>query len=279
MAKIRFGLVGLDWADLPLRDLFATTAQFGATCLEVFYRDNCQPGDGGKVRALAEEFGIMVEVVSSRAKLNTDPAEGIPWVRETIRHAVTAGARACAFMIGGNPSLSYRQAMKAVVENLEPLLDEADRVGIELRVENVFSRVPEDITATADGCLELCELLEGRLRLHFDPCNAMIAGEEAFPYSWRLLRPYIGSIHLKDAVRYRSDLYPELGTERLMVDHIRGAFISVPLGRGAMNLAGFLPELKDFDGPVLIELFCSPRERDRYWSQSRAWLKQQGIWT
>lgn len=82
------------------------------------------------------------------------------------------------------------------------------------------------------------------LRLLWDCGNAIFVGEQAYPHGYELGKPYIGHVHVKDAV-----IDAETGEPRW-----------VELGTGAMDMLGQLKALKSdgYDGVVSIENHWKP---------------------
>lgn len=83
------------------------------------------------------------------------------------------------------------------------------------------------------------------LRLLWDCGNAVFVGEEAYPHGYEVSKPYIGHVHVKDAV----------------VDEKTGEPRWVELGSGEVDMLGQLKALKrDYDGVVSLENHWKPND-------------------
>jgi sugar phosphate isomerase/epimerase len=154
-----------------------------------------------------------------------------------FRHALdvaealgTAKMRIFSFFIPqGEDPARYRGE---VLSRMEAILEAAEGRGIALCHEN-----EKDIYGdTPERCLDLVKSLGAdRLSLIFDFANFVQVGAETYPSGYRLLRPYIDYIHVKDAL-YRD------GTV-------------VPPGQGDGKLREIFRELdgSGFEGYVSIE--------------------------
>jgi len=90
----------------------------------------------------------------------------------------------------------------------------------------------------------IAEIDSPNLRLLWDCGNALFVGEQAYPYGYEISKPYIGHVHVKDAV---SDA--ETGEPRW-----------VELGTGDMDMLGQVKALRDdgYNGVVSIENHWTP---------------------
>jgi sugar phosphate isomerase/epimerase len=285
-AQLELGLNGLDYGDLDIPQLMQEVRRWNLKWLELYSDVNLLGADVGRVRDEAERAGIRIVAVSSKAKLNTSEdgeelESTVALVRRCLAEARALGAPFSVMMYGGNERRTYREALARFKRNLQPLLEEASRLGITLLVENVFSRVPTDITATIEGTLELFESIgpDAPFGLNLDHCNYMIAGEEVFPGAWIALRPYVRYMHLKDAVRYSPARYPGLVVDRPMTDHVRGMYAAVAIGQGAMNWDGLASALvrDGVSGVAAIETFVGPTQRDACIRDGLAYLAARGL--
>jgi len=90
----------------------------------------------------------------------------------------------------------------------------------------------------------IAEVDSPNLRLLWDCGNAIFVGEQAYPHGYEMGKPYIGHVHVKDAV----------------IDDETGEPRWVELGTGAMDMLGQLKALKSdgYDGVVSIENHWKP---------------------
>jgi L-ribulose-5-phosphate 3-epimerase len=138
-----------------------------------------------------------------------------------------------------------RRAIETYAKNIAPVLEVAAQKGLVVCLENEFDSRGQDpgysdITRSADLMLQLMELIDSPLfKVTFDPANCYVAGEEAFPYFYNVLKKYIDYIHLKDVRKY---VTPRDRTRRIWSDHERN-YLFTPLGEGVMNYLGLFKAL------------------------------------
>ena len=114
----------------------------------------------------------------------------------------------------------------AVMERLEKLLSISEEEKLILCHENERGIYGE----TVEGCLDILNQFEGKIKCIFDPANFVTAGIEAFPYAFNKLKDRIFYLHIKDA-GHDAD-----GTVQIF-----------PAGDGAANFDGLMRELRAFD--------------------------------
>ncbi len=94
----------------------------------------------------------------------------------------------------------------------------------------------------------IAEVDSPHLRLLWDCGNAFFVGEEAYPHGYEISKPYIGHVHVKDAV----------------IDEKTGEPRWVELGSGEVDMLGQLKALKqDYHGVVSLENHWKPPGGDR----------------
>jgi sugar phosphate isomerase/epimerase len=280
---LSLGLIGLDYADGPLESAFASAQQRRIRWLELYYAVNFGLLELDSVRRLSKRYQIAVSSVSSLAKLNCDEADlphHLALVRDSIRCAADLGAQFVTFMFGGSQEVNEDLALARFVRRVAPLAKEAREAGITLLIENVFSRgLPGDLDS-AERTARLFAQLDGEpIGLNFDPGNYAIAGEEAFPYAYHVVRPFIQYIHLKDVTRYMPEVHGPMGLRRPLQDHRRGLHVSVPLGRGCLNTDGLLARLRadGYQGVVALEPFAYGADRESWLDHSLAFLRERSM--
>jgi sugar phosphate isomerase/epimerase len=149
-----------------------------------------------------------------------------------------------------------RRAIETYAKNIAPVIEVAGKKGITVCLENEFDSRGQDpgysdITRSADLMLQLMELVDSPLfKVTFDPANCYVAGEEAYPYFYSVLKKHIDYIHLKDVRKY---VVPMDRGRRIWSDHERN-YIFTPLGEGVMNYLGIFKALHDDGYPGLFTI-------------------------
>lgn len=150
-----------------------------------------------------------------------------------------------------------RRAIETYLKIISPVVDIAEKMGITICLENEFDSRGQDpgysdITRSADFMLELMQRINSpKYRITFDPANCYIAGEEAFPYFYTLLKDYIDYIHIKDVRKY---VLSKDRRRRIWSDHERNYIFTAP-GDGVMNYFALFKALYDdgYQGYFTIE--------------------------
>lgn len=177
-------------------------------------------GSGGKVlidsdpevteqtaRVIAEA-GMRVSAYASplgKVKIDSDLEQHrrrFARALEVCRRLNTDGMRIFTFYM---PADSWDQHRDTVLREFAHFSAEAGKAGVRLLVENergIYADVPE-------RCLDLMRALGSpHVRMLFDPANFIQCGAEPFPQGWEMLKPYVGYVHIKDAVRATGEVRP-----------------------------------------------------------------------
>ena len=190
-----------------------------------------------------------------------DAARAQTGINEAIKLAESLQAPLVNTYMGGNPQRDMLTTVQIYRRTIQPCLQAAKERGITLLLENHFDNRNEDPQGTdvarrPETLLYLVEAVDSpHFKLTFDPCNFYIAGDEPYPYAYQLLQSYIGYVHIKDATRYSELLHRSAGQYKLLPDSIRGRFLPVALGEGAINYAGILNSLRKngYNGYLTVE--------------------------
>lgn len=278
MRAVDLGLITLDYPswqecvdDVVRRDLASVEAYVDGETTE---------RDVVDLAARCAEHGVSVRTVASLAKLSQaedDIEDHVALVRSCLRWAAAAGIPNVGFMYGGCAQLNRRDARDRFLRRLEPLAEEARSGGVRLLVENVFSRSPAGDLDTVEHTLGVFEHLDPEaVAINFDVGNFAIAGEEAFPYAYEALRPYIGGVHLKDVARYWEPRHLTTRETRPLLDHARGLFVTEVLGEGSVNIGAFLRALLAWDDrpPLMLEPFCGGSRRADWLDRSLTFVDE-----
>jgi sugar phosphate isomerase/epimerase len=270
--RSRLGLISLDYASAAECVAAAEARRLGHVELYLTGTDLGVTPRAGRIGS------VRVHAVSALVKLaqaESDVDEQTALLRRCVALAAEGGVPHVGLMFGGCAVLDRSAARRRFRDRLAPVLAEARAAGVVLLVENVFSRSPAGDLDSVDAILALFEGLDPGVRLNFDAGNLTIGGEEAYPYGWRRLRPYVGGVHLKDVTRYRPDEHGPDEECRPLLEHRTGRHVTVPLGEGALNALGFAREvLADPTAPpVLLEPFRTGPSREKWLNVSVARLE------
>lgn len=227
--------------------------------------------------------GVRVAAVGSLSKMNATAQPDVAEIQQMLLNDIAAAkALGCPYSItyfGGNLAYDGKAAMQRYKRNIRPVLEGAERAGVTILIETEYNRITTDVTRTAEGCLELVEYVDSPFfKVNFDPCNLHIAGEEAFPYAYELLRDHSPHMHLKDAVKFNPYSHGFKYRKVLQTD-ARGSWVCVALGSGAMNYEAFLRRLQqdNFQGVATIELHTLPELQEATFADSVAYLQSKGL--
>lgn len=262
----KIGMAGFEYRELPLRQIFEKAKGFGFSTME-FGADPIVAPSASEVKGLMEEFDIGITAIGvgfwNRISENEVPALRDEFIT-AVNRAAELGIPHVFTYFGGNEERGYKKGIELFQKRIAPCLEEAKKCGVVILIENHFSPEPNEATATAKTCLEFLEAMNSdHFKLNFDPANFYIAGEEAYPYAYDLLKDHIRTIHLKDVIKYDRPFHGPY-TGRILTDVNFGDFICVPMGEGALNFEGQMAALirDDFKGPLTIELHVPHEERD-----------------
>jgi sugar phosphate isomerase/epimerase len=274
--SIRFGVISLDYPDW--RTCIDAAASYGLPLVEIYIDRDFSPRDAENLREHARAKDVDIHSVSCVAKLALAEAtleDELALIDRCMDVASIASAPFVTFMYGGSETLSPWFCQQRFLRRVAPVLSRAERLGLQVLIENVFSRVHGGDLDTADRTLALFAALgRASVGLNFDVGNFAVAGEEAFPYAFEALLPFIRSLHLKDIARYWPSRDEDRLSGRPMLDHSRGLFLSVPLGVGCLNTEGILRRLASMPVqlPVMLEPSCQGPARDEWMRASLEYI-------
>lgn len=278
MRSVDLGLITLDYPSW--QDCVDDAVRRGLTSVEVYLDAGTTEHDVVDLATRCAEGGVTVRTIASLAKLSQaedDLDQHLGLVRLCLRSAAAAGCANVGFMYGGCALSNRLTARDRFLRRLEPLVGEATTRGVRLLVENVFSRSPAGDLDTVEHTLAVFEHLDPEVvGLNFDVGNFAIAGEEAFPYAYEVLRPYIGGVHLKDVARYWEPRHVTTRDTRPLLDHARGLFVTEALGEGSVNMGAFLRALLAWDDrpPLMLEPFCGGARRADWLDRSQTFVAE-----
>ncbi|MCC6681474.1 MAG: sugar phosphate isomerase/epimerase [Phycisphaeraceae bacterium] len=164
--------------------------------------------DCERFRDLAAQRGLALQTLASGMSWGSNPTSDDPAVRRrsielhaaALQRAAWLGCQAMLFVPGVVASpicpdiIRYDVAVDRAREACKQLLDTAERVGVDLRIENVWNGLMY-------SPLELCQFVDSfaskRLGVYFDVGNVL--GYHQYPPHWiELLGQRIRRVHIKD---------------------------------------------------------------------------------
>lgn len=277
---MEIGIATWEFPHLSPEEVLAKARSYGLRYVDI---PSPARDDIPRWRRALEATGVRVAAIGSATKLNASTQADVPEIQATLLNDIAAAqALDCPYVItyfGGNLAYDGKAAMQRYKRNIRPVLEAAERAGIVVLIETEYNRIETDVTRTAEGCLELVEFIDSPyFKINFDPCNLHIAGEEAFPYAYELLRDLSPHMHLKDAVKFNPYTHG-LKYRKVLQTDARGSWVCVALGAGAMNYEAFLKRLQEdhFQGVATIELHTLPELIESTFAQSVAYLRSKGL--
>jgi len=238
--------------------LIKAANDFGIDFLELWFPKTAPFESLNDVELKLKQAGKKVACVTTWSHPYSEKAEeeaGL--LSESLNIAERLNAERVNTYFGHYIYNNPRRAIELYTKSIAPLLNQAEKKEIVICLENEFDSRGQDpgysdITRTADLILELMRKIDSPyFRLTYDPANCYIAGEEAFPYFYNLLKDYIDYIHVKDVRKYvvSKDL-----NRKIWSDHERN-YIFTPLGEGVMNYPAIFKALYEdnYRGFLTIE--------------------------
>lgn len=207
------------------------------------------------LRATVEQRGLQIGGLSTGLYWRYSPTADDPAIREHARviaerqlHLAAAlGAGAILVVPGqvgavlGGPMVRYDIAYERARDFLRALAPVAERVGVDLAIENVWNRFllsPLEMRQLVD------EAGSERVGVYFDVGNILLYG---YPEQWiAILGARIRRIHLKDYDRSRAGM---------------AGFVALGAGDVDWEAVGATLDQIGYHGPLTAELFPSDDER------------------
>jgi sugar phosphate isomerase/epimerase len=270
----QISLTGWEFTDTPA--MLALFAELGADAVEPAPWNIAAVGVEEFGR-LAHAHGLAVSCVTTGIdrRFESDPVEE---VRQTLRDRIgDAVALRCPLVttyVGGQADADYDVTIAAIREGIEPCARYASDRGVRILVENVFDTPGDDpegrmLSRTVRGCRRLMEALADLgIGMTLDPCNFLIATEDPWN-AFEQLRPFVGNIHVKDAVLATPGTQPR-DSDVVWRDSVGGTYIGRPSGAGDSRLDAIAAAAiaGGFDGPLTFEHVVpdvtGPDVRERY---------------
>lgn len=293
---VRIGINSVEYRSLPLEEAMRNLQRHGVRLVELIARKNVSKETVPQTRALLDKYGIRAHSVSAFTKLNEVVHERVGETQDLIGESLEIAAMLEApfslTYFGANALLDDEEAVARYVEFVRPCIRKAEETGVTLLVDNLFDIVPleilatfrgryrsSDVTRSARGCRRLLESIDSPwFQYNYDPGNFLCAGEEPYPYAYDVLKDFIRSIHLKDAVKYDRDLHGDPDDLFLQRD-LRGDFMCVPIGAGAVNYDALLGRLRadGYQGSLILEPHTGDGRLDAALRDSLEYLAGHGF--
>ncbi len=258
----KIAVSGTEYSFKPIEEIYSVAEYLGISNLELWIPHNFDFGSIEKVRRDLEKHGLSVICVSTWTQLNLpgSVSERQSLIKSSITAAKELGADIVNTYFGANPARKPQQAINLYKENISPCLEFAEKENITIVIENEFDVTGVDPTRKAEHVLELIETVNSKhFRVNFDPCNFYFAGEEPYPYAYRLLKDHIGYVHIKDGMKYDKRLYKDPGEGFLWQDE-SADYICCEVGRGSIPYISLFDDLiKDkYNGYYTMEPHVHP---------------------
>ena len=171
----------------------------------------------------------------------------------------------------------YNPDIGPFVNMLRQVVPYAADKGVTVVLENEAS----DATGTVEGMTRIIEAVGPgeAFGTTFDAANYYHASEEAWPYAYRKIRPYIKYVHVKNA-RLHDPTTDREEDKGPAMPRMEGRFLHYcPIPDGALNIEGLLNELKEdgYNGFCTIEPKVPPDQMEKYYRIDLDYLREHGV--
>lgn len=214
--------------------------------------DQLDENDAAKLRAALDDAGLVCYSIASpffKCDLNSQEEykQHLDILRRCIRLAKTLGTNCVrGFTFWRQPSPTFEEARDTIIRKFREPVSIIEGEGIYLVIEN------ESSTYVASG-VKLRNLIADigspRIRITWDPCNCLFdpSCERPYPEGYEAAKEFIRLVHVKDAVKVRSERIAE----------------HVPVGEGDAGLRELFSRLKrdEYDGFLSLETHWRPSEQ------------------
>lgn len=253
----RIGISGTEYPHKPLKELLDVANQLEVKYLELWIPHNFVLDDLPSVEKELAKRNLQAIVISTWTQLNLagDVSPRQELIKQSVFAAKRLGASSVNTYFGANPERSTEEAILRYRENIVPCIEEAEKAGVYITLENEFEVTGQDPTRRARSVLNIAEIVDSQwFKINFDPCNFYFAGEEAYPFAYNLLKKHIGYVHLKNGMKFNPRFHALPSNDYLWRDK-SGDYVCCPLGEGAINFESLLRDLSTdgFEGFVCLE--------------------------
>lgn len=273
----RIAISGTEFPYRPIEELLDLAVELGVRHLELWIPHNFEFKDLAVVERKLSNRNLKAAVISTWTQINLpgDAGPRLELIKQSIQAAKELGARSVNTYFGANPGRTPEEAVRRYCEMISPCVDLAAKEGLFITLENEFEVTGCDVTRDARWVRRIAEAISSPyFRLNFDPCNFYFAGEEPYPYAYRLLKDYIGYVHIKDGTKFDPDWHAHPGEGFLWKD-LSGEYICCDLGSGAINYDALLRDLANdsYEGFLGLEPHVAPRILRPTFERSVKYLK------
>ena len=254
---MEYGHAAWGLRELPLEEQLKLARAMNVHLLELsianYDRDFLQLDAGSseiaRVKELYAQYDVRTDCGCTGNDFTSESVEAVrnslDKVRRTIDIAAAAGIRVLRIFAGfSSDSVVYGARFDRMIEALRLAADHAKGTGVRLSIEThggVASSgdamyYAHSVTTRCDTMQTILEALPAEtVGMNFDPANLAAVGEIA-PERWfPLFRNRINLVHLKD---FRD---------------VPGGLEPVACGEGRLDWKALMAELRNYDGPALIE--------------------------
>ncbi len=257
---MKYGLAAWGLREESLENQLKITSALGLDLLEFsianYDKDVLWPGAGDaeieEVKAMFRKYGVRLECgCTGNDFTGDDVPEQVDKVKKVIDIASKLGIRYLRIFAGfSSDSTVIGEKFSAMLEALRTVSAYAAAKNITLCVETHGGVACLDngalvhfnsVTTRIDHWQEM---VKTGVSITYDPANLTAVGTACAPAFYRQFREYIPYIHLKD---FRD---------------VPGGVVPAACGEGRLNWQKLMEELKDFDGPAMIEYELPEDVRD-----------------
>lgn len=258
----RIAISGTEYPHKPLKEFLDVANRLDVKYLELWIPHNFVLKDLPGVEKELARRNLQAVVISTWTQMNLpgDVTARQELIKQSILAAKRLGAVSVNTYFGANPTRSQEEAIQRYHQNITPCLEEADKSGIYITLENEFEITGKDPTRRAHTVLSIAETVDSpRFKVNYDPCNFYFAGEEGYPYAYNLLKKHIGYVHLKNGTKYNHGIH-SLPPEDFLWRDKSGDYVCSSLGEGAINIEGLLRDLSTdgYEGYICLEPHVPP---------------------
>ena len=237
--------------------------------------------DIAKARDLPAKYGFGVSCVGMPLAFYHEEVGNVDSYVAGFRAAVDTAAELGAKLVSNycfhwvrGP---YNPDIEPFVSMLRQVVPYAADRGVAIVLENEAS----DTTGTVLGMSRVMEAVGhgDDFGTTYDPANYYHASEEAWPYAYEKLKPYIKYVHIKNARLHDITTDGEEDAGPAM-PRKEGWFLHYcPIVEGAVNIEGLLNQLKedDYTGFCTIEPKVPPDQMEKYYRLDLDYLRKYGV--
>lgn len=283
-AQLRLGISGWPFRSTGLVETIALLKQVDVHLLD-FWPELQGSMSDAEVVEVTQQQGVSLYCynIPDHPRLGSPaPADLVQrGLRRGISRARCLGIKHVQFYGALSPGEPLSEAVRRSAGVLKPIVEMAEEADLTLWFENDYDdkgldREESAINRTPEAMsLLLQEVGSSRLQVTFDACNFSIAGVEAYPHAYEMLRPHIANVHVKDARRVTPEIETMLSGALLTEDIINGRFLPVPAGQGAVNHDGVLRRLVDdgYKGFVTLDALCHASHFDKFFPNDSRYVR------